>query len=119
MKVHVVEKAQTRYVEGIVGETLLANEQDVLELLGLCHEYDADRILLYTRSLPETFFDLKSGQAGMILQKLVNYHVKAAAIVSPAFIRGRFKDFVTEANRGNHFRVFHNKDEAEKWLISD
>jgi hypothetical protein len=118
MKVHVVEKAQTRYIEGIDGETLLANEQDVLELLGLCLEHDADRILLYPQSFPETFFDLKSGQAGMILQKLMNYHVKAAAIVSPDFIRGRFKDFVTETNRGNHFRVFHNRDEAEKWLTS-
>jgi hypothetical protein len=34
-------------------------------------------------------------------------------------ITGKFKDMVIEANRGNRFRFFQEKEEAEKWLVNN
>jgi PadR family transcriptional regulator AphA len=62
---------------------------------------------------------LKSGQAGMVLQKLVNYQIKTAAVLSRDQIRGKFGEFVAETNRGHHFRVFFDRQEAESWLLCD
>jgi hypothetical protein len=117
--IRVVQSGNCRYVEGINGAAPLQTESDVLNLIGICVENDADRILLYENHLPESFFDMKTGHAGMILQKFVNYHLKVAAIISPTRIRGRFEEFVTETNRRSHFRVFHDRELAECWLLKD
>jgi len=29
----------------------------------------------------------------------------------------KFGDMIVESNRGNHFRTFEIKEEAEKWLL--
>jgi PadR family transcriptional regulator AphA len=119
MKVDVVEKSGVKYVEGRGSETRIENEGDVVELLRLCGENLASRLLLHAENLTEEFFDLRSGQAGMILQKFVNYHVKVALLLSRRHVKGRFGEMVLEANRGRHFRAFYDKAEAELWLISD
>jgi PadR family transcriptional regulator, regulatory protein AphA len=116
MNLHVVEKPGCRYVEGAASEELLQSERNAVELIGLCGEYDAQRLLLYDRNLPAAFFDLKTGLAGAILQKFVTYHMKVALVIQSAQVHGRFKEFVVEANRGSHFHAFDNKDEAERWL---
>jgi PadR family transcriptional regulator AphA len=116
MNLHVVEKPECRYVEGPASEEFLNSERNAVELIGLCGEHDAQRLLLYDRNLPATFFDLKTGLAGSILQKFVTYHMKVALVIQPDQVQGRFKEFVVEANRGPHFHAFDDKDEAEKWL---
>ena len=32
-------------------------------------------------------------------------------------VKGKFKEFIIEANKGNSFRVFSNKEEAENWFL--
>jgi len=104
-----------RYVDEIRG--VLQTELDVTELVGLCGEQDADRLLLRASNLPIEFFDLKSGLAGMILQKLMNYHLTVAIVVPAERITGRFKDLALEASRNQHFRVFTELEKARDWLI--
>jgi hypothetical protein len=117
--IRVVESGSRKFVEGMDGGASLQTENDVLELIGVCGENDTDRIMLHEGMFPESFFDLKSGKAGMILQKFVNYQIRVAALISPSLIRGKFGEFVTETNHGNHFRIFHDRDKAEHWLLGD
>jgi PadR family transcriptional regulator, regulatory protein AphA len=118
-EIKVIEKQGHRFIEAFGDGTLVETEQDVVDLIGMCGELNADRILLHGEILSNRFFDLKSGQAGMMLQKLVNYHVKTAAVLSRGQIRGKFGEFVSETNRGYHFRVFFDRQVAESWLLSD
>ena len=118
-QVIVIEKQGHKFVETVADRTLIENEKDVVDLIGVCVEFGADRIMLHGRALSASFFDLKSGQAGMILQKLVNYQVKTAAVLSRDQIRGKFGEFVAETNRGHHFRVFFDRQQAEAWLLRD
>jgi PadR family transcriptional regulator AphA len=119
MKIQLFEKSEHKYIEAAPTELLLEREKDAVTLIGLCGEQSAERLLIYAGNLSESFFDLKSGLAGAILQKFVNYHMKVALVIPSDFIQGRFRDFVLEANRGNQFRAFQEKDEAEAWLTSN
>jgi hypothetical protein len=119
MKVRLAEKHGRKYVEGTATDRFIQREEDAVALVGVCGEHSAERLLLYAGNLSQSFFDLKTGLAGAILQKFVNHHVKVALVISSDLVQGRFKEYVVEANRGNQFRTFQEKDEAENWLISD
>jgi hypothetical protein len=119
MRVHLVEKHGCKYVEGTATDRFLQREEDAIALVGACGEHSAERLLLYAENLSESFFDLKTGLAGAILQKFVNYHMKVALVTPSDLVQGRFKEYILEANRGNHFRAFQEKKEAERWLTSD
>ena len=119
MKVHLVEKQGCKYLEGMATEPFLQQESDATTLVGLCGEHSVERLLLYAGNLSESFFDLKSGLAGAILQKFANYHVRVALVISADRVQGRFKQYVLEANRGNQFRSFQERTDAELWLTSD
>jgi hypothetical protein len=115
----VVDQGTRKFVECIGSGTTIEHEKDVVDLIGICADHNVDRIMLHGKMLPPEFFDLKTGFAGMILQKLVNYQMKTAAVLARSQIRGKFGEFVVETNRGHHFRVFFDRQDAEKWLLSD
>lgn len=119
LDVRLVERQGHKFVE-TVGETaLIEDEKDVVDLIGMCAVFDADRLMLHGEALSRQFFDLKTGQAGMILQKLVNYQIRAAAVLSRDQVSEKFGEFVAETNHGYHFRVFFDRQHAESWLLCD
>ena len=118
-EVRLIQKGGHRFVEIDGGTAVVEDEKDVVDLIGVCAEFNADRIMLHGRVLSERFFDLKTGQAGMVLQKLVNYRLRSAAVLSRDRIQGKFGEFVVETNHGDHFRVFFDRPEAEAWLMAD
>jgi PadR family transcriptional regulator, regulatory protein AphA len=96
----------------------LSSEQDALELVGVCGEYNTDRVMLHASNLTDDFYQLRTGLAGAVLQKFANYRIRAAAVLTPELVnQGRFREMVLEANRGNQFRVFYDRESAEAWLI--
>lgn len=97
----------------------LSSEQDALELVAACGEYNTDRVMLHASNLTDDFYQLRTGLAGAVLQKFANYRIRAAAVLTPELVnQGRFKEMVLEANRGNQFRVFYDRESAEAWLTS-
>lgn len=118
MNYRVVETAQQKYIECLAGEKRIENEQDALELVAICGENDTNRLMFHGENLSDNFFQLKTGLAGSILQKFANYHLKAVAVISPEQVnQGRFKEMAIEANRGNLFRIYSDRKEAEEWLV--
>ena len=114
----VVENNGKKYIEYASKEHLIQNEQDGVDLIAACSEQDTNLILLHSEALSDEFFQLRTGLAGAVLQKLSNYRVKAALVLTDSErVKGKFKDFLAESNRGNSFRVFQEKAEAEDWLL--
>ena len=65
----------------------------------------------------EDFFDLSSGLAGEISQKLVNYGFRLAIIGDfSEYTSASLHDFVNESNKGSHLFFVADKDEALKKL---
>lgn len=116
MKTRLITKYPNTYLECLPGE-VLASEREALELVAACGENGTDRLMLHAGNLTEDFYRLRTGLAGEILQKFGNYRIRVAAVLTPELVnQGRFREMVLEANRGNEFRVFYNREAAERWL---
>jgi PadR family transcriptional regulator AphA len=106
-----------RYIEITATAPAVRKESDIVDLLALCNEYDSRRLLIVPSVFSDDFFRLKTGLAGMILQKLTNYHVRVALIRGEEQkIKGKFYDFLLETNRGQAFRIFEDREAATDWL---
>ncbi len=119
MDMIVMEKNGRKYVEGAPGKVFISSERDALDFAGFCGNNQAPRILLDSENLSDDFFDLKTRLAGDVLQKFINYRIRLAVVIPSSKIGdGRFSEMVREANRGNDFRVFQDKEKAIDWLVS-
>jgi hypothetical protein len=113
-----VEAAGLRLVEGSPFRPFLRRARDAGWIVEACLSNRARCALLYAVNLTPGFFDLSSGDAGEILQKLRNYSVRLAVVRSPDSppMSSRFGEMVEEERRGPHFGVFETRAEAEHWL---
>ena len=92
----------------------IAAPQDALDLaMTVRYEAGAERIAIDKRLLGEDFFILSTGVAGQILQKFVNYHVKAAVFGDYSRYTSKpLRDFIHESNKGRHFFFAATREEA-------
>ncbi len=113
------EKDSKKYIELISTSEPLSTENHALDLVALCWEQDTFLLMMDFAALAQDFFKLKTKVAGNFLQKFINYNIKTAVIMPQEIIKeGRFKEMVIETNKGNHFRIYESKEEAENWLLS-
>lgn len=105
------------YIKVISGQ--IREEQDGLNLVSACAENGTNKVLLPVDCLSDEFLNLSTRVAGHILQKLAIYNIKAVAVLDTEKVRGKFKDFLIEANRGKLFHVFEEMEQAENWLVEE
>jgi len=118
MPAHQLRRAgqDTRFLEWV---GTLAEERDAAALIGACVEHGVNALLLDAGSLSAAFFELRSGLAGAVLQKLQNYQIRAALVVPDPEAHGeRFAELAREARRGRSFGVFPTRAQAEAWLAA-
>lgn len=119
MNFTVMEKNHKTYIELASADTPIPSEQDVTDLVGACLENKTSLVMLHAEALSDDFLKLRTGLAGIVLQKLINYRIRAAAVITDEYkIQGKFKELLAESNRGRDFRVFSDKQTAEDWLLS-
>ena len=118
MNYQIREIESKKYIELISTTEPLSTENDALDLIALCWEHETIALMIHYAALSEDFFKLKTKLAGNMIQKFINYGIKAAAIIPQETTqKGRFKEMAMETNKGNHFRLYESKEEAEKWLL--
>ncbi|WP_273820457.1 DUF4180 domain-containing protein [Pseudomonas asplenii] len=84
---------------------VLVHEQDARELIAAAWAVQASWLAIPVERLAPTFFDLRSGLAGALLQKFVNYRLHVAVIGDlSAHTRGSkaLAEFVAESNAGGN-----------------
>ena len=119
MEMSIISRGDHKIVEGTRGTQLLQSPDDVVDVIGTCFEHRTQAMLLYAENLTPGFFDLSSGEAGIILQKLRNYHIRLAIVISPSGVRqsGKFREMALEESKGGDFRIFEDRGSAEAWLV--
>lgn len=118
MNLNILESQGVKYIEYPPGETIIEAEQDILDIIALAGENDTQRVLFHQENFSPDFFDLKTGLAGAVFQKCTNYSIKTAAVVDFDSIQGeRFKELMSECNKGGQFCFYSDRSTAEKWLI--
>lgn len=118
-KYEIIEKNMKKYIWLSSEKNTIENEEEIMDLMSICFENNIELLLIDNNVLSDSFYNLKTGFAGMVIQKLVNYNIKIAVIIDKEMISKRFKEFLIESNKGNHFGGFSDLDVAEKWLITN
>lgn len=112
------EKENKKYIELISTTETLSTENDALDLVALCWEHETYLLMIHYTALSQDFFKLKTKVAGNFIQKFINYNIQAVVIIPQEIIqKDRLKEMVVETNKGNHFRMYESKEEAERWLL--
>lgn len=115
---YLIMELNKKYIELLSADSPLNTENDALDLIALCWEHGVNSVMIHYEALSEDFFNLKTKVAGNFIQKLINYSIRAVSIIPQDVVQNdRFKEMVLETNKGNHFRMYSNKEEAESWLM--
>jgi hypothetical protein len=100
-------------VEGTPGAPLMRLPQDATLVLEACFSAQARAALLYPENLTPRFFDLSSGEAGEVLDKLRRFQVRLAIVCSPGTVQfsSRFREILSD-----DLCIFETGEEARQWL---
>ena len=95
-------------------EKIIKDAQSALDLaMTAKYECGSYRIAIDKNVVAEEIFVFSSGMAGEILQKFLNYHIKAAVFGDYSHYTSKpLKDFIYEANCGKDFFFLTTKEEA-------
>lgn len=94
-------------------EPLIRDGQSALDLLAtIKYETGCNRFALEKSAIAEDFFQLRTGVAGAVLQKFINYQAIAAVFGDfSGYPSKPFQDLMFESNQGRNF--FFAATEAE------
>jgi hypothetical protein len=91
---------------------------DISDALGAC--LGADGLILTEKDLAPEFFDLRTGLAGELFQKFINYQIRVAIVLTDTEAFGeRFSELAYEHRSHGMLRIVHSADEAKAWLESE
>lgn len=108
-----VEEDGVRVVEGSPGQTLMRQPQDATLVLEACFSAHVNGALLHPENLTARFFDLSSGEAGVVLDKLRRFGIHLAIVCAPGSVEfsSRFPEILSD-----DLRVFETRRAAREWL---
>ena len=91
-------------VRVFVADTGVVDESDAVQLIATAHyEHQAEWVALPAAVLGDEFFELRTGRAGAIVQKFVNYRMGLVVVgdISDRLAASKpLRDWVRESNRG-------------------
>ncbi len=98
-------------------DTPIKTVQDVLDLLEDADHHGARKIMIKKEHLHDDFFNLKTGIAGEILQKIINYYKQLAVVGDFSGLRKKsWLDFMYESNKRGQIIFVKDTQEAVKQL---
>jgi hypothetical protein len=92
--------------EGVV----LSTAQQFLQMI---MDSSAEGIIVHQENIDEQFFDLRSGLAGEMLQKVVNYRLRLAIVGDFSIYESNsLKAFIFESNKSNTIAFVNSIEDA-------
>jgi hypothetical protein len=101
---------EVQYVEIVDLNVKIESIRDALDMMA---NANTDRLIIHEQSLPASFFDLKTGLAGDILQKFVQYGMIVAIVGDfEKYNSKSLNAFIIECNRGRSIFFVGDVDTA-------
>jgi hypothetical protein len=89
-----------KIAEILPGNKTIGDPADILDLMVEAGYNGCEKLIIHRESLGDSFFDLRTGVAGEILQKFSNYRMKLAILGDFSGIKSKsLGDFIRESNR--------------------
>ncbi len=97
----------------------IQNPQEALEILINCAYSGAEKIIIHADQLMPDFFDLKTGIAGEILQKVSTYQLRLAIVGDfSQYSSKSLRDFIFESNKVGRINFVASVEEAKEKLCA-
>lgn len=116
MALSVFDASGVTIVEGARGEPLMQRPQDATLVIEACLSAGTRAAMLFHEHVTPRFFDLSSGEAGDVLDKLRRYGVRLAIVCAPGTVRfsRRFREILSD-----DLGTFRTRRQALRWLTGD
>ncbi|GAB4109807.1 MAG: hypothetical protein Fur005_07880 [Roseiflexaceae bacterium] len=109
--------AELIVIEGWPDLPMLRSAADIDRIIEICFAEGSNWVLLHASNMPDEFFDLSSGQAGIMLQKLRNYRIRCALVCPPSIpLSRRFGEMVADERNGTWFGMWPERSQALAWI---
>ncbi len=98
----------------IISEKVVITElEDALQLLGDIYYQGFDKLILHAHHFCPQFYDLRTGLAGEIIQKFVQYRMGLRIVGDFTTYQSKsLQAFMFESNKGKHLRFVTSVEEA-------
>lgn len=94
-------------------ELLITSIDDGVDLVGNLYFQGIEKVILHQKNITPSFFDLKNGMAGEILQKFSTYRIQLVIVGDfSIYPSNSLKDFIYESNQGRHIHFLGSVAEA-------
>lgn len=118
MKLTVHHEQRNSYATCESPDEMIRSPQDMLDLMAFAGEHGTNLLLLNERNFDPAFYDLTTGLAGEIAQKLSNYRVRLAVVGTFESVQSRkFREFMHESNKGDQLKFALDESAALGWLV--
>ena len=119
MTFHPHTRNESTAAEIVSDAVVLSEPQDVLDLMANAqYHHRARAVVLHRHQVADAFFDLRSGLAGEILQKVSNYGFALGIVGDFATVESRaLRDFIRESNEGRQVAFVESVDAALEKLL--
>lgn len=115
MEINIKEINGVPVAELISEQVEIKNAQDALDIMMNSIYQGAENIIIREKHLVPSFFELKTGIAGDILQKFSNYNAKLAIIGDFENVSGKsLRDFIRESNKTGRINFVNTPEDALK-----
>ncbi|KEK21866.1 DUF4180 domain-containing protein [Bacillus gaemokensis] len=120
MKICIHEKGNSKIAIIESSEIVIGDVQGALDLMATVNfAHGCQKILINKLNVAEQFFELKTGLAGEILQKYMNYRIKLAIVGDfQTYNSKSLADFIYECNKGKAVFFLKDKESALSTLHS-
>ena len=106
-------KNEIQVAEVISDKLIIETAEDGLDLMGNLYYQGFDSIIIHEENLTPSFFDLKTGIAGEILQKFSNYRMRLAIIGNfEKYPAKSIQDFIFESNKVGRINFLGSVEEG-------
>ena len=113
----IVNEFGGRQVAEVTAGTV-ATARDITDLVGNASFGGAEYVLLEREQLADEFYDLSSGLAGELMQKLANYRLKLLVIGELSGVSDSFRAFALEGDRSGTALFPRDREAAAERLKS-
>lgn len=101
MKITEHQSDRVRIAEITADEVLINTAEDGLQLIVDLYYQDFGGFIMNEQQITPEFFDLKTGLAGEVLQKISNYRMRLVIVGDFLQYPGKsIRDFIYESNKG-------------------
>lgn len=88
-------------------------------IMDIKYQTNCSNIVIDKKCIAEDFFQLSTGLAGEIFQKLTNYHIRLAIFGDFSMYTSKaLKDFIYESNKGKDFFFVETQQQAVEKLCN-